>query len=176
VAKELLGKVLAHQTPQGLVGGVIVETEAYYGYGDPASHACRGPTPRNTIMYGRPGIAYIYLNYGMYFLLNVVTEKKGKPGAVLIRALEPATGENIMLQYRPVDSKLQLTSGPGKLTQALDIDLSLLGADLTSGSLVIKEGLKRRFSIDKDFRVGVREDSCEPLRFYMKESQFVSRK
>lgn len=176
VAKELLGEVLVHRTSQGLMEGVIVETEAYYGDGDPASHASRGRTPRSAIMFGPPGVAYIYLNYGIHFLLNVVTEEKGKPGAVLIRALEPTSGEEIMQKNRGVASRVGLTNGPGKLTQALGISFSCLGADLTSGDLVIKKGPERKFSIKAAFRIGVREDSAEPLRFYMKESQFVSRR
>ncbi len=104
VAKELLGKILIRRTEGQTLGGFIVETEAYYGDTDPASHAFRGKTPRSKIMFGRAGIAYVYFCYGMYNLLNAVTEKQDMPGAVLIRALEPVYGIEIMKKRRKTEA------------------------------------------------------------------------
>ena len=100
VAKELLGKVLVHRTPAGIAAGMIVETEAYIGEDDPACHAAPGPTRRNAPLYGPPGIAYVYLNYGIHYLVNAVTEAEGHPAAVLIRALAPVDGIPLMEERR----------------------------------------------------------------------------
>ncbi len=169
------------------MAGRIVETEAYFGPDDPASHAARRKTPRNLIMFGKPGVAYIYLNYGIHFLLNVVTERGGVPGAVLIRALEPLLGEELMLKNRPVKSIVQLTNGPGKLTQAMGIDFSFYGADLTEGDLVIMypdedpprgDGniTVQDFTIVAAPRIGISVVQNELLRYYIKDNPFVSSK
>lgn len=167
VAKELLGKILTKDGMRGL----IVETEAYYGEDDPASHASKGPTERNKIMYGQPGRAYVYLCYGNHWLLNVVTEKEGVPGAVLIRAIEPVKGLRKMRGKRDADY-YNLTNGPGKLTQALGIDKEYNGKDLTKGS--IEDG-KRVGSIVSGPRVGVNDRESD-LRFLIKGNKFVSKK
>ena len=103
VAKDLLGKMLVRKLTKGTIKGRIVETEAYYGEEDPASHAFRGRTERAKIMWGIPGTAYVYLIYGMYYLFNIVTEKKGKAGAVLLRALDPQEGIAVMKRIRKID-------------------------------------------------------------------------
>lgn len=152
VARELLGMVLVHETPEGRAAGRIVETEAYFGPGDPASHAHRGPTPRSAIMFGHPGFAYVYFTYGMYHLLNVVTEDRGTAGAVLIRALEPIEGAELMrarhaawrvARGRPPLGDVpdaRLANGPGKLTIAMGIDLRENGCDLIGRTLFIAWG------------------------------------
>ncbi len=136
VAAGLLGKCLVHHHPAGTTAGIIVEAEAYVGETDPASHAAPGPTPRNQPMYGEPGRAYVYFNYGVHFMMNVVTEETGHPAAILIRALEPADGLPLMRRRRgprgdgsPVPDP-DLCKGPGNLTRAMGITLDLNRADL----------------------------------------------
>ncbi|MHA1675849.1 MAG: DNA-3-methyladenine glycosylase, partial [Candidatus Njordarchaeales archaeon] len=119
VARDLLGKVLVRVlSSEQILAGIIVETEAYRGQDDPASHAYGRKTPRNAIMYGKPGYSYVYFIYGMYHCLNVVTEPEGVPAAVLIRAVEPIFGIELMKKYRNTDKISNLTNGPGKLCQA----------------------------------------------------------
>src|SRR5215213_712029 len=132
VARALIGKVLVHDTSTGLTSGIIVETEAYIGEADPACHAAPGPTKRNAPLYGPPGIAYVYLNYGIHYLVNAVTEAEGWPAAVLIRALEPKDGVALMRRRRARGgtkpaaalAAADLCRGPGNLTKALGIDLT----------------------------------------------------
>src|SRR5262245_53885949 len=119
VARDLIGKVLVHQTSAGLASGVIVETEAYIGEEDPACHAAPGPTARNAPLYGPPGIAYVYLNYGIHYLVNAVAESEGSPAAILIRALEPLEGIDLMRRRRGRRDTASLCRGPGNLTVAL---------------------------------------------------------
>jgi DNA-3-methyladenine glycosylase len=147
VARALIGKVLVHETAAGIASGVIVETEAYIGESDPACHASPGPTTRNAPLYGMPGIAYVYLNYGIHYLVNAVTESEGSPAAVLIRALEPLEGEQLMRRRRARGtgrsardfSTAELCRGPGNLTRALGITLRHNLSDLTQGSLRIED-------------------------------------
>lgn len=158
------------------MAGRIVETEAYYGPGDPASHAGNGVTPRSRIMFGRPGIAYVYLNYGVHCLLNVVTESDGVAGAVLIRALEPVEGLELMRANRQANSAVDLTSGPGKLTKAMCISLADNGVDLTAGDLTLRHGPARDFETCAGGRIGVKKGADAKLRFYVAGSEFVSRR
>jgi DNA-3-methyladenine glycosylase len=148
VARDLIGKVLVHETRTGAVSGVIVEAEAYIGENDPACHAAQGPTRRNAPLYGPPGIAYVYLNYGIHYLVNAVTEAEGWPAAVLIRALEPLEGIAVMRRRRGkgADAAVDdLCRGPGNLTKALGISLTQNCADLTGGALRIEDrGLPAR--------------------------------
>jgi DNA-3-methyladenine glycosylase len=160
VARALLGKRLVH----GDASGRIVETEAYLGLADEASHAWRGLTPRTEVMFGPPGHAYVYLIYGIYDCLNVVSEPEGSPGCVLIRALEPITGVT------------GLTNGPGKLTRALGITLRHNGADLTRGELTVREPPVRgaAFQIGVSPRIGITRNVDLPLRFFIAGNRFVS--
>lgn len=130
VARELLGAVLVRFENGGRVSGIITETEAYIGESDLACHAKAGITPRTKIMYGQPGKAYVYFNYGIHWMLNVVTEKEGFPAAVLIRAIQPLEGIEIIASRRGKQPKSKWTDGPAKLTQALNIDKSFNGVDL----------------------------------------------
>jgi DNA-3-methyladenine glycosylase len=154
--------------------GRIVETEAYRG-DDPASHSARGETPRSSVMFGEPGRAYVYLIYGMYEMLNFVTEPPGKPGAVLIRALEPIVGEGTMRQRRRVQSRVELSNGPGKLCQALGIQMTHNTQPLMGPSLYVCDDGVRPTSISRSGRVGIRVGTEKLWRFFMTDHPFVSR-
>jgi DNA-3-methyladenine glycosylase len=172
VARDLLGKVLSH----GPAAGVIVETEAYLGKEDLAAHSARGVTERTKVIFGPPGHAYVYFIYGMYECLNLICEPEGTPGCVLIRALEPAAGIDLMRLRRPAARKLeQIASGPGKLTLALGVTRAQNGADVTRGSLVVREPTERRH-IDAVVtpRIGITKCADLPLRFYIRGNRFVS--
>ncbi|MFB0527847.1 MAG: DNA-3-methyladenine glycosylase [bacterium] len=184
VAQELLGKTLVHKTDEGIISGKIIETEAYLGQKDPGSHAYRGITQRNKIMFGPAGKAYIYLVYGNHYCFNVVTEKDGVGGAVLVRALEPKQGIQLMKKHRRIDGPLaRLTNGPGKLTKALGITGLMNGADLTGNKLFImsrigsrkKERPSKDFSIASTARIGIKKGRNLPYRYYIEGSKFVSR-
>jgi DNA-3-methyladenine glycosylase len=167
VARDLLGKALVKYSGLEMVGGIIMETEAYYGQDDPASHAYVGRTPRSKIMFGKPGIAYVYLCYGMYYLLNIVTESEGKPGAVLIRALEPIWGIDIMKRRRNLD--IGLMDGPGKLTIALGIDIKDNGADIVKGEnrlYIFNYRIRNNdLKVIVTGRIGIKRGEDRPLRF-----------
>ena len=167
VARELLGKILAH----GRTAGVIVETEAYLGGDDLASHSARGVTPRTKVIFGPPGHAYVYFIYGMYECLNIVAEPDGKAGCVLIRALEPVCGIETMFGRRPAARKMEdLASGPGRLTLAMGITRAHNGRDLTRGSLVVRRW-KDEPAIDIKVtpRIGITKCADWPLRFVVSE-------
>jgi len=158
------------------VSGVIVETEAYDGPNDPASHAATvaGPTRRNRAMFGPPGRAYVYRSYGVHWCMNVVTGPIGRPQAVLVRGLDPLEGDAVMLGRR--GGKRPLTSGPGRLCAALGITDALYGHDLREPPLVLRAG----WSVDDDVvgvsvRVGVTKAADWPCRFYVRGSTAVSR-
>lgn len=173
-ARELLGCILVHNAPDGPASGRIVETEAYI-QGDPACHAYRGETPRNKVMFGPPGHAYVYFIYGMYYCFNTVTAPAGVGEAVLIRALEPLEGIPLMRRRRGRDRLMELCSGPAKLVQALGIVRNHNGADLTRNPLFVLKGDARE-RILTTTRVGIREGADLPLRFYLEGNPFVSKK
>ncbi|WP_461373048.1 DNA-3-methyladenine glycosylase [Candidatus Aquicultor sp.] len=177
VAVDLLGRLLVRETPQGPMAAKIVEVEAYFGEGDPASHACRGMTPRNAIMFGRAGRAYVYLNYGVHYLLNVVTGEEGRAGAVLLRAVEPLSGIELMMHNRPVKKMIDLTNGPGKLTKALKVDINDNGTDMVNqrGGLFITGGMTQDISIHKSPRIGISAGTDMLLRFSIQGNPYVSR-
>lgn len=176
VAKELLGKYLVVNRKGKKLSGKIVETEAYRGHYDPASHAYGGMTPRNRIMFGESGRAYVYFTYGMYYCLNVITERKGFPAAVLIRALEPKEGIQTMKRRRGKEKIEDLTSGPGKLCQAMGIDKSLYGADLTGQTIYVEDRGEKTGKIVSTNRIGIDEGKEKKWRFYLKDNRFISRK
>jgi DNA-3-methyladenine glycosylase len=173
VARDLLGKILVH----GQAAGTIVETEAYLGGDDLAAHSARGLTDRTRVIFGPPGHAYVYLVYGMYECLNLVAEAEGKPGCVLLRALEPLAGVDLMRRRRPSARRLEdLASGPGKLTLAMGIGRAQNGADVTRGHLVVRRAREERpFEIGVTPRIGIRHCAEWPLRFVVKGSAFISR-
>ena len=173
VARALLGKVLVH----GPTAGIIVETEAYLGGDDLAAHSARGVTDRTRVIFGPPGHAYVYFIYGMYECLNLVCEPEGQPGCVLIRALEPAGGIDLMQRRRPAAKKPEeLASGPGKLTLAMGITRAQNGADVTRGNLVVREPYdSREVEVAVSKRIGITKSADLPLRFFVRGSRFVSK-
>jgi DNA-3-methyladenine glycosylase len=173
VARALLGKVLVH----GGTAARIVETEAYLGLKDLAAHASRGLTERTRVLFGPPGHAYVYFIYGMHECLNLVAEPEGEPGCVLVRALEPLAGIARMKQRRPAARDLtDLASGPGKLTQAMDITRRHYGADVTRGPLTVRAlDVEPPFEIAATPRIGIRHCADWPLRFVIAGSPFLSR-
>ncbi len=173
VARDLLGKVLVH----GPTAGRIVETEAYLGLADLAAHASRGITPRTRVLFGPPGHAYVYFIYGRYECLNLVAEPEGEPGCVLIRAIEPLAGIEIMRKRRPAARSLEdLASGPGKLTLAMGLTRWHNGRDVTRGDLTVRElSGGNPVEIETTPRIGIRHCADWPLRFVVKGSRFASR-
>jgi DNA-3-methyladenine glycosylase len=178
VARDLLGKVLVHREGESKVtSGIIVETEAYPGGDDLASHSAAGITDRTRVIFGPAGHAYVYLSYGMHECLNIVAEAAGKPGCVLIRALEPLEGVEIMRRRRPRAKRdRDLANGPGKLTMALGITREAYGLDLTRGVLTVRtHGAEVPFDIAVTPRIGITKCAELPLRFLKLGSPFVSR-
>jgi DNA-3-methyladenine glycosylase len=173
VARDLLGAVLKHRE----TSGIIVETEAYLGEDDLAAHSSRGITDRTRVIFGPPGHTYVYLIYGMYECLNLVAEPAGKPGCVLIRALEPLEGIDLMKSRRPAARTVyQIASGPGKLTLALGITRDLNGADVTRGPITVHKPVSDRpLDIVTTPRIGITHCADWPLRFYIAGNAFVSR-
>jgi len=165
VARDLLGKVLVYRAQAGAASGVIVEVEAYIGEDDPACHAAAGRTARNVPLYGEPGRAYVYLNYGLHHLMNAVTEREGHPAAVLIRALQPLEGRALMRRRRnrapwragkPPVADHDLCRGPGNLTRALGITLDDNLCSLSRGPLTIRDLGHARGTVAWSSRVGIR--------------------
>ena len=176
VARDLLGCVLVSRRGRALTTGLIVETEAYLGPEDKASHAAIRPGS-HWLLYGVGGVAYVYLNYGVHYCLNATAGPEGRPGCVLIRALEPLTGLAAMARRRGVAADgRRLTSGPGNVTRALAITLRDSGADLTRGPLTIEPAVgRRRFRIATGPRIGITRSTGLPLRFWIAGNPFVSR-
>jgi DNA-3-methyladenine glycosylase len=177
VAREMLGTILECTTDEGTASGIIVETEAYIGEDDPACHAAVGRTRRTEPLYGRPGLSYVYFIYGVHWCFNAVTRAEGLPSAVLVRALEPVKGIELMRERRgPKIQGVNLTNGPGKLCAALGIDGKMNGLSLQRGPLVIREGSAVEASqIVTAKRIGITKAADWPLRFYIRGNEFVSR-
>jgi DNA-3-methyladenine glycosylase len=173
VAGDLLGKVLVHESKDGVTAGMIVEAEAYIGEDDPACHAAAGRTTRNAPLYGPPGVAYVYLNYGLHDMVNAVTEAEGQPAAVLIRALEPLEGLALMRKRRALAPwrrgketvpDHELCRGPGNLTRAMGITLADNLRPLTTGGLTIQDQGRVTPFIVWDARIGIRVGTDRPWR------------
>jgi len=177
VAKELLGKELVRQADYGNIVARIVEAEAYGGSDDPASHAHRGKTPRNYLMFGLAGFAYVYFIYGNHYCFNVITERENIPGAVLVRAVEIVEGLKIACKHRKVKTSSELSNGPGKLTKALNITKIHNGFDLTkTGELFISDSkTKGSFKTIEAKRIGINVGREKLWRFYIKDNRFVSK-
>ncbi len=175
VARRLIGALLWHEG-EVRVGGRIVETEAYLE-GDPASHSFRGPTPRNGSMFLTPGHAYVYRIYGMHLCFNVSSARAGVGEAVLVRALEPLEGRELMAARRGTQDPRRLCDGPGKLCQALDIGMQHDGVDLGVGALHIEPARRPRGArVEVSTRIGLSRGEDEPLRFLLGGSSWVSRR
>lgn len=170
VARNLLGCYLI----SGSCVGKIVETEAYL-WNDPASHSFRGKTQRNSAMFGKAGTVYVYFIYGNHYCFNIVTNKEGVGEAVLIRALEPVNGIELMKKRRGIEEVNKLCNGPGKLVQALGISKEDNGKSLLRGKLRLKKGVKVRM-IKECERIGIVNGKELPYRFYIEGNKFVSRK
>lgn len=174
LARTLIGKVVVRALPEGIVSGRIVETEAYV-VGDAAGHGYRGMTPRNRSLFLERGHAYVYLAYGISMMLNVSSEMPGIGTGVLIRALEPLEGIDIMRRNRGIERLRDLARGPGRLAQALRIDRSLDGLDLCrQGPLWLASDDQEPGDIGQGIRIGITKDADRLLRFYLKGSPFVS--
>jgi DNA-3-methyladenine glycosylase len=189
VARDLIGKVLVHNRRGTRTSGIIVEAEAYIGEADPACHAAPGPTTRNAPLYGPPGFAYVYLNYGIHSLVNVVTESTGTPAAVLIRALDPLTGIRVMRRRRGQPAKgrsgrasptlpaRDICRGPGNLTMAMGITLAQNQTDLCGDVLFIEDLDERRMragALAWGPRIGIRVGTDRPWRVYLEGHPAVS--
>ncbi|MGI6712696.1 MAG: DNA-3-methyladenine glycosylase [Bacillota bacterium] len=177
VAKQLLGKIMVYDSPQGKISGIIVEDEAYLGYNDPGSHSSRGKTKRNAVMFGPAGVSYIYQIYGIHFCYNVTTDAKEVPAAVLIRALQPLEGIDIMKKNRGKNNLNELCNGPAKLVQAMGIDVSLNGTSALEGPVNFYESdILGDFSIVNTTRVGISQGADSLLRYYIKDNIYISKK
>ncbi|MEA2635152.1 MAG: DNA-3-methyladenine glycosylase [Chloroflexota bacterium] len=177
MARDLLGGILFYRTPAGLLAGRIVETEAYTGEADPASHAFRGRTARNAVMFGTAGHAYVYFSYGVHYCLNVTADAPGVAGAVLLRALEPLAGTEIMRRRGDHGPEVRQLSGPGKIGRAFGLTLKDNGRDFTRGPLGLAAGAPvndREVAISR--RIGISRAVDLPYRFFVIGSRSVSGK
>jgi DNA-3-methyladenine glycosylase len=174
LARYLIGKMVVRELPEGIASGRIVETEAYV-VGDAAGHAYRGMTGRNRSLFLAPGHAYVYLAYGRSYMLNVSSEMPGVGAGILIRALEPLAGIPIMQRNRGTERLRDLARGPGRLAAALRIDRRLDGLDLCrEGPLWLGRGDQEPGDIGQSIRIGISRDASRLLRFYLRDSPFVS--
>jgi DNA-3-methyladenine glycosylase len=176
VSRELLGAVLECTTPEGITRGRIVETEAYLGPDDPACHAAAGLTARTKHLFGPPGMSYVYLIYGMYWCFNAVTRERGHGAAVLVRAVHPIAGLELMRRRRPkVKRDRDLTNGPGKLCMAMGIDGSMSGLSLRDGPIVIRAGEPvPDDEVVVTPRVGITQAADWPLRYLVRDDPYLS--
>lgn len=174
VARELIGKYIVYHSRRGRLAARIVEVEAYIGEEDPACHAACGPTDRNRLMYGQPGVAYIYFIYGMYHCLNFVTEREGFPAAILLRAAEPVEGFELLPASASHHSTHELLSGPGKFCRGFGLTRKQNGLDLTGAELYLEDRCERLPRIGVSKRIGIRKGADKPWRFFDADSLAVS--
>lgn len=175
VAKDLIGKIICRKIGKDLLSGIIVEAEAYPGKFDPASHSYIGKTKRNSALFEEGGKAYVYFTYGNHYCFNVVTGFKDRGNGVLIRAVEPLEGIEIMSKNRKIKDIFELTNGPGKLTKALDIDGKLDGENLCGEVIFIAEPISNKsYKVLSSRRIGISRNIDKLYRFYMKDNPFVS--
>jgi DNA-3-methyladenine glycosylase len=176
VAPQLLGCTLISRTPEGEVAGRIVEVEVYHGASDPASHAYRGLTPRTKPMFAAGGAIYVYLSYGLHTCVNIVTGPAGEAQAVLIRALEPMAGQELMAIRRGTTNSRLLARGPGRVGQALGISRTMSGQTLGQTLTLIRPAVPLAASdMGVGPRIGIRQAADRPWRFWLTHSPFVSR-
>ncbi len=176
VARDLLGKILVRRLGDDVLAGRIVEVEAYLGAHDPASHAHKGPTDRNRVMFAEGGHLYVYFTYGMHYCANVVTEDEGVGHACLIRALEPLAGIDVMRARRKVKRDVDLTNGPAKLCAAYAIDRSCNGTDLLGDEIFLCDAPRLETArIGTSRRIGISKATTKLWRFFEKGNAFVSR-
>ncbi len=174
LARFLIGKTVVHDLPEGRLSGRIVETEAYV-VGDAAGHAFRGQTPRNRSLFLRPGHAYVYFAYGLHFMLNVSSEVSGVGAGVLLRALEPLEGIPLMQRRRAQERLIDLARGPGRLAQAMGINLRHDGLDLcAAGTLWLGDSVRPTGELGKSVRIGISRETERLLRFFERRSPYVS--
>lgn len=173
LANALLGSELVHESPEGITAGIIVETESYHQT-DEASHSYNGKSKRTEVMFGPPGHAYIYFTYGMHWCFNVVAEADGVGAGVLIRALEPTAGIELMKTRRNKNNIHNLCNGPAKLVQALGISKNDYGKPLYKGNLYINGPTVKSFKIAFGPRVGISKAQEKPWRFWIQDNPFVS--
>jgi len=175
VAWDILGKVLIHETPSGVVAGKIVETEAYLGGKDPACHASAGNTKRNEIFHSEPGTVYVFSSFGIYNCMNVLTSGESPSGCVLLRAVEPLVGLRIMKRNRETLDPKQLTNGPGKLAKSFGITKHENGWTITKRPLIIADCGFNSFVPSIDSRIGVSKAVHYPFRYFLPDNPYVSR-
>ncbi|MDB5186412.1 MAG: 3-methyladenine glycosylase [Candidatus Saccharibacteria bacterium] len=173
-ARNLLGMKLVHETPEGITSGYIVETEAY-DMSDPASHTYGGETPRNAAMFKEAGTIYVYFIYGIHYCFNIVTGESGHGQAVLIRALEPIEGIELMQKRRGVDDVVSLTNGPAKLVSAMGITKDDMGKSVFTSNVRIERGFSPS-EVVQTTRVGITKAADKPWRFYIADNRFVSKR
>ena len=176
VAKDLLGCLLVRKLEGRGLSGRIVEVEAYRGADDPASHSFRGPTKRSAIMFGEAGHVYVFFSYGNHWCLNFTTEEEGKPGAVLVRALEPVEGVEQMRKNRGFTEVANLTNGPGKLTEAMVIGKEFNGEDVVESERLFVLGRDAPVRIKSSTRIGISKGKARRWRFFVDGNPFVSKR
>jgi DNA-3-methyladenine glycosylase len=175
ICPDLIGQTIVYDSPEGRLSARITEVEAYIGRNDPACHAARGMTERNRVMFGKPGVAYIYFIYGMYNCLNFVTEAEGKPAAILLRGAEPLEGLDLMRRSSGVAKEWLLLNGPGKFCRAFGLSREQNGLDLTGSPLYLVRSRDAEPKVALSPRIGIRDGQEKLWRFYDADSKAVSK-